>query len=357
MIQTQLTVRAGSAEYDVLIGVGLRAQMPDLLAARGLTASRIAVVSNTTVGPLYGAAMAEALGAALLTIPDGEQYKTLETFGRLCEAMLAAGLDRGSVVVAVGGGVVGDVAGFAAAAYMRGIRVAQTPTSLLAMVDSGVGGKTAVDLPGGKNAVGAFWQPALVVVDPDVLKTLPAAELRAGMAEVLKHGLIDDAGLFEQLEAAPVRDAAGIDAALLERAIAVKARVVAADEREAGVRQHLNLGHTFAHAIETASGYAWRHGDAVAVGLVGAAMLSARLGLCAPALVRRVERAVAAHGLPTRCGDLAPGALWEAMSADKKWRAGRARFVLIRDVGSVFVMEGAAREDVVAVLEELRSAG
>lgn len=351
-----LHVKVGSAGYDVLIGARLREQMPGLLRAHGLDAGRIAVVSNTTVGPLYGEAVAEAVGGVLLTIPDGEQYKTLKTFGELCREMLAAGLDRESVIVAVGGGVVGDVAGFAAAAYMRGIRVVQMPTSLLAMVDASVGGKTAVDLPGGKNTVGAFWQPSLVVIDPDVLATLPAAELRAGMAEVLKHGLIDDAELFDQLAHKPVMEATSVDETLLERAIKVKARVVEADVHEGGVRQHLNLGHTFGHAIEAVSGYAWRHGDAVAVGLLAAAMLSARLGFCSIDLMRRVEHAVAALGLPVRYdGSLAPEALWEAMATDKKWRGGRSRFVLVRDVGEVFVEEGVAREDVTAVLGQLKA--
>ncbi|MCZ7543409.1 MAG: 3-dehydroquinate synthase [Anaerolineae bacterium] len=303
----RLRVRAGRAEYDVLVGNGLLARMPALLAERGLPAARAVVVSNTTVGPLYGAALAEALGAPLLTIPDGEQHKTLATLGALCQGMLDAGMDRDSLVIAVGGGVVGDVAGFAAASYMRGVRVVQVPTSLLAMVDASVGGKTGVDLPGGKNMVGAFWQPALVVVDVAVLGTLPPVEVRCGLAEALKHGLIDDPALFARLETGQT----AIDAALLEQAIAVKARVVEADALEHGVRAHLNLGHTFAHAIETVSGYQWKHGEAVAVGLAGAARLSAALGLFAQALPARIEAALTRLGL--RC----------AMPASTRRRSGK----------------------------------
>jgi 3-dehydroquinate synthase len=348
-----LTIKTGSATYDVVIGAGARAELKALLDARSINATRFAVVSNATVGPLYGEAVADALGAPLLTIPDGEQYKTLETFGALCESMLSAGLDRDSVVVAVGGGVVGDVAGFAASAYMRGVRVVQMPTTLLAMVDASVGGKTGVDLPGGKNTVGAFWQPSLVVVDPEVLRTLPDEELNSGIAEMLKHALIDDGELFGTLE----RYQPTIDAALLARSIGVKARVVAADEREAGVRAILNLGHTFGHAIETVSGYTWRHGDAVAVGLVAAARLSAWLGVCDSKLPARVERAVRAasgEGLPVRYGDLDPAALWDAMAADKKAKGGRPHFVLMRAVEDVFVHDGVTRDDVIPVLEGLR---
>ncbi len=344
----RLRVRAARTEYDVLIDRGLLARMPALLEERGLP-TRAVVVSNTTVGPLYGEALAAALDGALLTMPDGEQYKTLETLGVLCQGMLEAGLDRGGLVIALGGGVVGDVAGFAAAVYMRGVRVVQVPTSLLAMVDSSIGGKTGVDLPGGKNMVGAFWQPSLVVADLDVLETLPPVEFRCGMAEALKHGLIDDAALFEQLETRPGQ----IDEATLERAIAVKARIVEVDALEQGVRAHLNLGHTFAHAIETVSGYRWRHGEAVAVGLVGATRLSAAVGLCAAMLPARVEDALIGLGLPVRYSNLNPAALWEAMAADKKWREGRSRFVLIRDVGEVLVKEGVARDAVMTVLEGL----
>ena len=347
----RLRVRAARTEYDVLIGRGLLAGMRALLEARSLPTHAV-VISNATVGKLYGAALAESLGAPLLTMPDGEQHKTLETLGALGEGMLRVGADRGSLVIALGGGVVGDVAGFAAATFMRGVRYVQVPTTLLAMVDASVGGKTGVDLPGGKNMVGAFWQPSLVAVDLDVLATLPPAELRCGMAEVLKHGLISDAGLFARLEAGRTH----VDEALLERAIAVKARLVEADPLEQGVRAHLNLGHTFAHAIETVSGYTWRHGEAVAVGLVAAARLSAALGLCDPSLPARVEDALIGLGLPVRYADLEPAALWEAMAADKKWRGGRSRFVLIRDVGDVAVREGLTRDDVMPVLAGLLEA-
>lgn len=342
-----LPVDAPGGGYDVLLGEGLLARLPPLLEERGL-AARTAVVTNDTLAPLYGDALAAALPDAFaVSVPDGEQYKSLATLSDIYDALVAGGLGRDGLVVALGGGVMGDMAGLAAATYMRGLRLVQVPTSLLAMVDASVGGKVGVDLPAGKNLVGAFKQPELVVIDPDALDTLPPEELRAGLAEVVKAGLIADPALLEALAGAWER------AETIRRALAVKIDVVEADPYEAGVRAHLNLGHTFAHAFEVCSDYTWRHGEAVAVGMVAAARLSVRLGMADEALVGRIADLLAALGLPTRYADASPEALWAAMKHDKKAKAGQRRFVLLRQAGQVEVVPGVEREDVLAVLEEI----
>jgi 3-dehydroquinate synthase len=305
-------------------------------------------VTNATLAPLYGAPLADALGAALVTMGDGEGFKTLDTVAQLYTAFVQAGLDRGGLVIALGGGVVGDSAGFAAATYMRGVRLAQMPTSLLAMVDSSVGGKTGVDLLQGKNLVGAFKQPEAVWIDPGTLATLPAREWRCGMAEVLKHGLLADPALLE-----PALHTRARAAELVRRAVQVKVDVVTQDPYEQGVRAHLNLGHTFAHAIEQVSGYDWPHGEAVGVGLLAAARLSAALGLCGADVPAQVEAALESVGLPRRLGGLDVDALYGAMATDKKWRAGRSRFVVLRGIGQPDIIEGVPRDVVLAVLRGL----
>lgn len=281
-------------------------------------------------------------------MPDGEQYKTLETVSKLYVDLVDAGLDRGGSVIALGGGVVGDTAGFAAATYVRGVRLIQIPTSLLSMVDLSVGGKVGVDLPQGKNLVGAFKQPDCVLIDPDVLATLPEREWRCGMGEIIKHGLLADESLL-----APelwVKDRA---AELVRRAVQVKVDVVQQDPYEHGVRAHLNLGHTFAHAIERVSNYSWLHGEAVGVGLVAAARLSYALGLCDLALAEEVEDIVDKVGLPTRLGDLDPAALFAAMGTDKKWQAGHSRFVLLRGMCQPEIVEDVSKATVIQVLQEM----
>jgi len=283
-------------------------------------------------------------------MPDGEQHKTMDTVGRLYEAFVRAKLDRAGVVIAFGGGVVGDTAGFAAATFMRGVRLIQIPTSLLSMVDSSVGGKVGVDLPIGKNLVGAFKQPDAVFIDPTMLTTLPAREWRCGMAEVIKHGLLADSTLLDPRMWAPERVPE-----LIRRAVQVKVNVVEADPYEQNVRAHLNLGHTFAHAIEQVSGYAWPHGEAVGVGLVAAARLSVAHGLAQIDIADQVETLVAELGLPTRIGVLSPEALYAAMSTDKKWAAGKSRFVLLRRVGEPLIAEGIDRDTVLKVLQGLDS--
>lgn len=334
--------------YPILILRGLLADIKARAHEFGLD-NRVGVITNTTLAPLYGEALCAALPhAVLITMPDGEQYKTLETMASLYAQMVGAGLDRGSTVVALGGGVVGDTAGFAAATFMRGMRLVQAPTSLLAMVDSSVGAKVGVDLPQGKNLVGAFKQPALVLIDPDVLSTLPVRERRCGLAEVIKHGLIADPGLLDDIDT-------GIeDEQLIRRAVQVKVNVVEEDPFEQNIRAFLNLGHTFGHAIEQVSGYAWLHGEAVGVGLIAAARLSHRLHLCDANVVDTVERSVASAGLPQSIEELDVDALWAAMATDKKWHQGKPRFVLLRAVGQPEIVEGVSRDDVMTVLEHLR---
>lgn len=347
---SRIRVNAPGGAYDIIIRAGLLRDAAGLVAALEPPVSRVVVATNTVLAPLYGDALAAVLGsAALVTMPDGEQYKTLDTVAQLYGDFVAAGLDRSGLVIALGGGVVGDTAGFAAASYMRGVRLIQVPTSLLAMVDSSVGGKVGVDLPQGKNLVGAFKQPEAVWIDPDVLATLPESEWRCGMAEVVKHGLLADPALLDP--ALHTRDRA---AELVRRAVQVKVDVVEQDPHEHGIRAHLNLGHTFAHAIEQVTGYRWLHGEAVGVGLLAAARLSAALGLCPSDLPQQVDAVLAAVGLPRRLDGLSAGALYAAMATDKKWRAGRSRFVLLRGVGQPDIVEGVARETVIDVLESLR---
>ncbi|MCZ7541955.1 MAG: 3-dehydroquinate synthase [Anaerolineae bacterium] len=345
-----LTIRGADGAYPVVIRPGaLTDALPAFVQERRF--SRIAVISNTTVGPLYGEALTARLpDAFLVTVPDGEAHKTLDTAAALYGALLDGGCDRSALVIALGGGVIGDLAGFVAATLMRGMALIQAPTSLLAMVDASLGGKVGVDLPQGKNLVGAFKDPLAVFADTATLRTLPPVEVRCGLAETLKAGLIADPPLVDHLLAhgpEPVEE-------IVESAVRVKKLIVEQDRLEHGARAHLNLGHTFAHALEGVSGYAWKHGEAVALGLVAAARLSVRRGLAAPDLAATVERAVVALGLPTRYAGLDPAALWDAMRHDKKFRGGSARFVLLRGVGAPCMADDVPRDEVIAVLESLR---
>jgi 3-dehydroquinate synthase len=308
------------------------------------------VVTNTTLAALYSQQLADILpNTRLVTMPDGEQYKSLETVASLYAQFVEAELDRSSTVFAFGGGVVGDTAGFAAATYMRGVRLVQVPTTLLAMVDSSVGGKVGVDLPQGKNLVGAFKQPDYVLAPLSVLHTLPEREWRCGMAEIIKHGFLADPELLNpelwRIERAPE---------LVRRAVQVKVDVVQRDPYEQNVRAHLNLGHTFAHAVEQVSGYSWLHGEAVGVGLVAAARLSYAMGLCDSGLPEEVEDIVSQIGLPTRLGGLEPEALYAAMSTDKKWQGGHSRFILLRGVGQPEIVHDVPKETVLNILEQLQ---
>ena len=354
-----ITVRHPGGSYPIHLGRGLRHQLGHALRAAGIPArSHIAVVSNPKVAALYRAQIEDALRDAgfspfACTVPDGEEHKTLATVAELYDQFLDAGLDRSGTVLSLGGGVTGDMAGFAAATYMRGVRFVQAPTSLLAMVDASVGGKTGVDLPQGKNLVGAFKQPALVLIDPEVLTTLEPAEFQSGMAEVLKHGILADAALFEALEQGPQADegALRLDLPQLVRALQVKVEVVEADPFEGGRRATLNLGHTVGHALERLSDYELRHGEAVACGLVAAARLAEALGRAERGraecgLSGRIAAALANWGLPTTLPPHPIDAILDAMTHDKKKHQGRLRWILPRRIGEVEIVADVP-EDVV----------
>ena len=341
-----LTVPLGDRSYPIHIGDGLLGDAALLAAV--LPARRVAVVTNDIVGPLYlprlQATWAAAGATPLLEIvlPDGERHKTLPTVSRILDTLVANRFARDDLVVALGGGVVGDMAGFAAACYQRGIGFVQMPTTLLAQVDSSVGGKTGVNHPGGKNLIGAFHQPRAVIADTATLATLPPRELRAGLAEVVKHALICDAAFFSWLEANADALLALDPAALahaVHRCCTIKAGVVSRDERETGERALLNLGHTFGHAIEQVTGFGpWLHGEAVGVGLAMAAGMSQRAGWLPAADAARLDALLARLGLRTEArGAVTPQAARAAMQLDKKIQGGRVRLVLLKGIGQAFV--------------------
>lgn len=355
----------GDTPYTIAIGPGLLADGAAL--AQHVRGRHVLLVSDSIVAPLYAGTVREALHAArpdlaigTFILPAGEESKTLAHFGHAIDALATLGATRDACVVALGGGVVGDLAGFAAACWMRGVDCVQVPTTLLSMVDSSVGGKTAVDIPQGKNLVGAFHPPRAVFADTDALATLPPRELRAGLAEVIKYGAIRDARFFQWLE--QERGALlAMDTDALALAIAAscehKAEIVARDPLEKGERALLNFGHTFGHAIETEQGYGGvgndnlNHGEAVAVGMVLAARLSAQLGMASAADADRLERLLAAYGLPVRIpAGLAPHALLARMRLDKKNLAGRLRLVLWRGLGQAEVVPEVDEARVLAVL-------
>ncbi|MDQ3774340.1 MAG: 3-dehydroquinate synthase [Pseudomonadota bacterium] len=341
-----LEVDLGDRAYPIHIGSGLL-PLPHLIRPH-LEGRNVMVVTDETVGPLYLARQMQALAdydTATVVLSDGEEHKTLETMGRIITALLTRRFDRQCALVALGGGVVGDITGFAAACYQRGVNYLQVPTTLLAQVDSSVGGKTAVNHPLGKNMIGAFHQPRCVIADTDTLATLPDREYRAGLAEVIKYGLIRDPELFlwieEHLGNLLARDPVAQTHAI-ERSCRNKAEIVAADEREIGPRALLNLGHTFGHAIETGLGYGvWLHGEAVAAGMCLAARLSARLGWLDGAAVERIEALVRRAGLPVRApAVLSAPEMRDLMAVDKKAREGALRLVLLEDLGKAIVTPG-----------------
>ncbi|MGH8665026.1 MAG: 3-dehydroquinate synthase [Burkholderiales bacterium] len=353
-----LTVSLADRSYPIRIGDGLLAQ-PELVVPY-LEQKRVAVVTNSTVAPLYLARLVDGLkragvSALEIVLPDGEEHKNWQTLNRVFDALLEARCERGTTLLALGGGVVGDIGGFAAAVYQRGMPFIQIPTTLLALVDSSVGGKTAINHPLGKNMVGAFYQPKLVLADIATLDTLPDRELSAGLAEIVKYGLIRDATFLDWLEANMARlrcrDREAITQAVV-RSCEHKAEVVAADERESGERALLNLGHTFGHAIESGLGYGeWLHGEAVAAGMVLAAELSARIGLLPRSDVERTRRLLLAAGLPTMAPRLPAERYLELMGHDKKVQAGRLRLVLLRRLGEAFVSADFSHEKLLEVLE------
>lgn len=340
--------------YNVIIGPDLLNHVRELAGIRG----PLAVITDSNVGPLY---QEQIPADIVVTLPAGEQHKTLATVNGIYSQLLSAGLDRQGTIIALGGGVVGDVAGFVAATFMRGVGFVQVPTSLLAMVDASVGGKTGVDLPEGKNLVGAFKQPAAVLADLRTLATLPDQEFSAGMAEVIKSGIIADPALFELIERNTEKLTSGktanfdLLASIVGSSVEVKRKIVEEDPFEKGLRAVLNLGHTFGHAIEQVSGYSVRHGEAVAMGMVAAAHLSAVLGYASDELEQRIADILQLVPLPVRIPSLwSAETIYNAMASDKKKAAGRLRFVLPRDIGDVFVAADVSKDH---VLETLRHCG
>jgi 3-dehydroquinate synthase len=340
----RVAIELGERSYAILVGAGLL-DAPDAWADVPRS-SQALVVTNTTVEPLYARRLQRAVASRhaqvrVLALPDGEAYKNWETLNRIFDELLASGCDRKTVLYALGGGVVGDMTGFAAACYMRGVPFVQVPTTLLAQVDSSVGGKTAINHPLGKNMIGAFYQPRLVVCDLDTLATLPPREFSAGLAEVIKYGPIADMAFFAWIE----RNVDGLMARepqllahAVRRSCEIKAQVVGQDERESGLRAILNFGHTFGHAIEAGLGYGeWLHGEAVGCGMVMAAQLSQRLGLVDAAFVERLTALLAKAGLPIRAPALGIDRFVDLMRVDKKAEAGEIKFVVVDRPGHALV--------------------
>ncbi len=350
-IQT-LQLELGPRTYSIEIGHGLLAQLPDLLTPL-LARPKLAIVTDSNIAPLYGEKLRDALQNAgietdFFIIEAGESAKSFAVLERLSEDLLAAKIERDDIVLALGGGVIGDLTGFAAAILRRGCRFVQVPTSLLAQVDSSVGGKTGINSPLGKNLIGAFYQPSLVVIDPDVLTTLPPRHLRAGYAEIVKYGLINNAGFFNWLENNGTKLLAGDEAATIhaiKTSCAAKAAIVARDEREGAERALLNLGHSFGHALEALTGFGERlyHGEAVALGISLAFRFSSSLGLCPPEHTQRVISHFEAIGLPTNItaidpeGHITAEAMLDAMMQDKKMRGGHLTLILSRAIGDSFL--------------------
>jgi 3-dehydroquinate synthase len=353
-------VGLGDRAYPIHIGTGLLDQAE--LVIRHLPQKRVAIVTNETVAPLYlGRLSATLEGAGVevlaIVVRDGESFKTWETLNRIFDALLSARCERKTTLVALGGGVIGDLTGFAAATFLRGVPFIQVPTTLLSQVDSSVGGKTGINHPLGKNMIGAFYQPRLVLADLASLDTLPDRELSAGLAEVIKYGILGDTPFFEWLEASmPALLARDRDALAhaVHRCCRNKAEIVAEDERESGRRALLNLGHTFGHAIEAALGFGvWLHGEAVAAGMVLAARASLLLGHIGEVDLQRIERILAAARLPVVPPELPVGRWLELMGHDKKVEAGRLRFVLLRALGDAYLDDSVP----LSVLDEVLGGG
>lgn len=342
-----LHVDLASRSYPIYIGTDLLEQKA-LFEPHLKNSTTVFIVSNTTVAPLYAKLLTNTLNqlgktVRLLELPDGESFKDWQHLQLIFDELLAHGADRQSMIVALGGGVVGDMAGFGAASFMRGIRFIQVPTTLLAQVDSSVGGKTGINHPLGKNMIGAFHQPIAVIADLSTLRTLPARELSAGLAEVIKHGAIADADFLDWIEintsALLACDTDAMAHAVL-RSCEIKSAVVSADEREGGIRATLNFGHTFGHAIESGLGYGeWLHGEAVGCGMVMAADLSARLGQISQADAARLERIIASMKLPVAPPKLGAERFMELMRVDKKTEAGQIRYVALESIGTARIQQ------------------
>lgn len=351
----QVPIIAPNMRYDFIVGSGLLPFVKQLAGIDG----PVAVVTDSQIGAMY----AQSCGPVdlVVKVPPGANHKTLATAQTIFNQLNKAGFDRSGSIIALGGSVISELAGFVAAVYMRGVDCIQCPTSLLAMVDTSIGGKTGVDLPPGKNLIGVFKQPKAVIVDMDTLQTLPPREFAFGMAEIIKHSIIADSDLLSSIEKGNWKRQPEEFQALLSvlqsviiRAIQIKINIVQEDPFDRGRRNVLNLGHTFANSIEQTSGYGIRHGEAVAIGLVAAANLSARLGHCSSLLQQRIEAVLAHVKLPFRIpGNLNSDQLFKAMSSDKKKKTGRLRFVLLRDIGEVFVTDDVTKKAVLETIEEL----
>lgn len=357
-----ISLKLGARSYRIVVDAGILGRVGPELKGLGVGA-KVALFSDAGIlarlgGPVRGSLTAAGFDVTVVELPAGEAAKTVEVASRGWDALLAAGLDRGSTVVALGGGAVGDLAGFVAATYMRGVNFVQLPTTLLAQVDAAIGGKTAIDHPRAKNLVGAFHQPRVVLVDPTALTTLPEREFRSGLAEVVKHGIVLDADYFADLEKNRVALVAR-EIETLTRVVAgscrLKASVVERDEQEAELRAVLNYGHTIGHAVEAVTGYArWTHGEAVSLGIAAEARLAERLGVGSRETANRQIELLRAVGLPVRDSGAAPSAVLEALGRDKKSREGRVPFVLAPEIGRFTVVFDVPRE---AVLETLRELG
>jgi 3-dehydroquinate synthase len=343
LYRIRVPVDRAQVGYEIVVGEGIVASLPSLVA-RCCPAHHYAIITDSTVGELYATRLVRALNASghraeVFVFPAGEERKTRSSWAALSDAMLEAGLGRDAAVVALGGGVVGDLAGFVAATYMRGIPIVQVPTTLLAMIDASVGGKAGVNTPTGKNLIGAFWPPKVVVIDPQVLETLPMPQLRAGFAEVVKHAAIADEAHFRELEGFGEQLLAGeseLLSRIIVRSVEIKAETVARDELESGPRKVLNFGHTIAHAIEALAGYQLLHGDAVAIGMVVESRIGERLGITQAGATERIRSLLAALGLPTAVPpNTSAQAICEKVRIDKKARAGRAEMTLLRAIGAV----------------------
>ena len=363
--RTRITVSLERNPYDVIIGRSMVGEVGDALADLPIrSGTKILVVSNPDVAGPYGDSCMSGLRAAgfnpvLLEIDAGEERKTLQTLSLILDKAQQEGLERTSLMLALGGGVVGDMTGFAAACWLRGIGIVQVPTTLLSMVDASIGGKTGVNHPKGKNLIGAFHQPRLVVIDPLTLNTLPVREFRAGMAEVIKYGVIGDPDLFSRLEeASDLSDPTAMDPTLLHDILVLsaeaKALVVADDEREGGRRAILNYGHTFGHVVETLTGYGtWLHGEAVAIGMAAVGRLAVQKGLWSEADQQRQGKLIEKAGLPVAWPNLNREAALRTLQGDKKVRHGRLRFVLPTRIGNVIISDEISNEDVNRCLESL----
>ncbi len=363
----EVIVDLGARSYPIVIGPGLLERAGSLIAGH-LRRPKTAIVTDENVAALHLETLVstlerEGIDTSAIKVPAGEQSKCFTELARVSDALLEAGIERSDTIIAFGGGVVGDLAGFAAAILRRGVNFIQIPTSLLAQVDSSVGGKTGIDMSSGKNLIGAFHQPVLVIADTGLLNTLPEREFRAGYAEVVKYGLINDAAFYDWLDTNWRAIACGDTAArmhVVESSCRAKAAIVAADEREHGQRALLNLGHTFGHAFEAATGYSDRllHGEAVALGMVLAHGFSAHLGLCAQELTGRVAAHLEKAGLPVRLDQInghlpPPTELLNIMRQDKKTEAGKLTFILTRGVGEAFVAKDVGDDDVLAYLNQV----